>query len=207
VLVALAAVLLAGCSTVPVPRSATPDELDRIVRAELDRQWAFTGLEGVIPRPDYPVEELGSVDGFSQGFGACMQEVGFTSWGVGDTGLDMSSVNSGGARSTPEQQYDYYECIARFPNIDPLTDEQLDFVYDYYQRWLVPCLETEGYELHDVPTREEFHEYRAVNGWLWGPYSAMVAYPQGAELHAVLGKCKPTLAGMDGWSRDVSIFG
>jgi hypothetical protein len=178
-----------------------------MVRTELDRQWAFTGLDGVMPRPEVAVEEIGTVDGFSEHLSGCMAEAGFDSWGSGPYGLDMSTVNPDGAQSTPEQQYSYYGCVARFPNIDPLTDEQLDFVYDYYQRWLVPCLETEGQQLRDVPTRAQFHEYRAVNGWLWGPYSAMVEYPQGAELDALLVKCKPTLPGMDGWSRDVSIFG
>jgi len=198
---------ISGCSaTTAAPKGPTKAELNERVRVELDRQWQFTGLDGVVPRPETDLETVVASDGFSPNLQQCMSDAGIESWGTGPEGLDMSMVNSDGAESTPEQEYAFYQCSTRYPNIDPLSDAQLDFVYDYYQRWLIPCLAERGYLVTNTPTRAEFHEYRAVNGWLWGPYSSMEVSIDGPDLDALIARCKPTIPGMDGWSKD-GLFG
>ena len=203
-----AAVATTGCTaTTAAPKALTEGELDALVRAELDRQWEFTGLDGVVPRPVVEVEKAGSIDGFQPEFGQCMSDAGFSGWGTGPRGLDMSTVNPDGAATTQQQQLDYYGCLARFPGVDRLSTEQLDFVYDYYTGWLVPCLGQQGHAVTDVPSREEFHDSRELMGWRWTPYSALAAPPTNETVYGrLLSICEPTIPGMEGWSVEENPF-
>ena len=224
-LVALASLALcgaiSGCSaTVAAPTGPTDDEVSALVRAELDKQWGFTGLEGVLPRPVIEVEKIGTAGGAAQGFWDCMSAKGFESWGFsGDTGLQLYAADSTQETPTPEQQLSYYECNARFPLIDTLTTSQLNFIYDYYQRWLIPCLEHAGYSVMTPPTREAFTTEVAEFGWRWQPYSAIVSRGELGSGSAINGsvinanqyaaleaRCKPTIPGLEGWSLERTLF-
>ena len=205
---AVALLALCGCSaTRPAPVGPTDAEVDADVRAELDRQWAFTGLDGVVPRPVFEVERVGAAGAAAQGFWDCMSAQGFESWGFSsDSGLQMSSADSSMVTPTAEQQMSYYECNARFPVIDTLTTDQLDFIYDYYQRWLIPCLGSAGYPVAVPPSRDEFTTGEPEFGWRWEPYSALGEYPGDDDYDALLAECKPTIPGIEGWSRDTGLF-
>ena len=50
-----------------------------------------------------------------------------------------------------------------------LNARQLDYVYDYFQGSLVPCIELLGYELLEPPTRAQFTEQWGG----WHPYFAV----------------------------------
>ena len=193
---------LTACSTaVRPPKGATSAEIDSMIRVELDRQWAFTGLEGTVPRPEVEVEEAGSVYGYSEGFWNCMSTAGFESWGFSsDLGLQLSAADGTTSRPTAQQQLDYYLCNARFPGIDTLTVDQLDFIYDYYARWLIPCLRHEGYSVSDPPSRERFTTEEAEFFYRWTPYSSLVERPatDAANL-ALTAKCAPSIPGIPGW--------
>ena len=70
-----------------------------------------------------------------------------------------------------------YTCNARYPTDPaltlPLTEAELDFVYDYYVNVLNPCLENEGVEITEAPSRQAFIDtYGASEGW-WTPYEAV----------------------------------
>lgn len=50
---------------------------------------------------------------------------------------------------------------------------QLDYLYDYYQDTLVPCLQLQGLDVGFAPSRSEF---ASVAGWVsWDPYSELGA--------------------------------
>jgi hypothetical protein len=50
---------------------------------------------------------------------------------------------------------------------------QLDYVYDYFQDSLVPCLQTQGLDVGVAPSRAEF---AGSAGWIrWDPYSELGA--------------------------------
>jgi len=51
-----------------------------------------------------------------------------------------------------------------------LSLTQLDALYDYYERWLVPCLAAHGGGVVEIPSREEFVDGGdGAPGW-WNPY-------------------------------------
>lgn len=206
--VALVVVTMSGCSaTTPPPVGPTEAELNATVRAELDRQWQFTGLDGVVPRPVLEVESIGTENGISVEFGECMSAEGFQSWGFSsDSGLQLSGTASSDAEPTVEQQLAYYRCNARFPLVDTLTAGQLDFIYDYYQRWLIPCIESAGYPVAAPPTRKNFVTAEPEYGWRWEPYSALGEYPGDAQYAALRAECKPTIPGIEGWSHKFELF-
>jgi hypothetical protein len=205
---ALVVLAVSGCSATTAPPQALSDaELDDRVRAELDRQWAFTGLDGVVPRPEPAVEIVGTDGAASQGFWECMSAAGFESWGFsGDAGLTLSLADGSAPAPSPDQQLAFYSCNARFPMIDTLTVDQLNFIYDYYQRWLIPCLADAGYPVGVAPSRREFTTETPQFGWRWRPYAAIADVPGETRYVALQRECKPTLPGIDGWSQQFSLF-
>jgi hypothetical protein len=51
----------------------------------------------------------------------------------------------------------------------PLTDQQLGALYDYNLNTLVPCLEAEGYEVPDAPSKTTFIDTFLSDPWY--PYA------------------------------------
>jgi len=206
--VGLALVVMSGCTaTTAAPKPISESELNERVRIELDRQWGYTGLDGLVQRPRPEVEKISPSDGFSAEFGECMGGAGFSTWGAGPVGLDMSSVNADGAKATPEQQLAFYGCTARFPSVDRLSRQQLQFIYDYYRGWLIPCIEQRGYAVTDVPSRETFSTSTQPGNWRWSPYGALANRPgNDREWSALERDCPVTIPGMDGWSDPYSFF-
>ena len=207
-LTALVVLTVSGCSATTAPPVGPSDaELNAAVRIELDKQWRYTGLEGVVPRPEAEVELVGSGGAASQGFRDCMSANGFESWGYSsDTGLQMFGSDGNPSAASPEQQLAFYLCNARFPMIDTLTVDQLDFIYDYYQDWLIPCLEVAGYPVGRAPSRESFTTEPAEFGWRWRPYSAIPDVLNPQDYAALQSTCRPTIPGIDGWSERLGIF-
>jgi hypothetical protein len=68
---------------------------------------------------------------------------------------------------------------------------QRAYVYDYYIRWLVPCLELSGlYSLHSPPTLQEFIEAWRRPGW-WTPYESIGPLGGDDTLYELQQKCAP----------------
>lgn len=192
------AACLAGCTAgTSLPSGRSQAEIDALVAVELDRQWELTGLDGVAPRPVMAVERLSGINTTFAGIGDCMMDAGFSSWGFDDTGLTVAE-----GAPEPEQQLAYYECNARFPAVNPLSADEMHFVYDYYQKWLIPCLGFRGYTVLDPPERGVFTR-GADDGWAtWSPYWALEPYPATAEEYEeITAVCPPTRQGVPGWSQ------
>ena len=81
-----------------------------------------------------------------------------------------------------------YVCSARFPlNASvyrPLNDKQLNYLYSYYVDELVICLESEGYSVDGIPSRQTFFE----NPGAWAPYSG-IPYTDEAEWKRINRAC------------------
>ena len=195
-LVLAAMLVLTGCVAVPPP-GPSDSEIVAMQERALQQTWERTGLEG-----DPPAVEAGPAmesEAWWQAIYDCVQERGFmiTSMEWSSSSGAAIMTNSGDTIDDPETQRAFYECVAAHPLVlderdMALTDAQLDYVYDYYQSWLVPCVIMQGYRLSDVPTRTE---YRALAGQ-WSPFFAVDISISGADyerLERVCGAERPEL--------------
>lgn len=169
--VALVGVLaLAGCVAAPPP-GASESEISALQERSLEQTWERTGLDG-----DPPAVEPGPAvasDAWGQTVYDCVLQQGFVLRGFEwspDHGASLGA-DSGNDVDDPGLQRAFYECIAANPRaIDEhtiaLTDAQLDYIYDYYLKSLVPCMVLNGFTPSTAPTREEF---LAIRGQ-WSPY-------------------------------------
>jgi len=180
----------------PVPAGPGDAQLEAAVRSELDRQWRLSGLEGIVVRPDYVAAPIVTDRQWGRLMLECMDRAGVAQWGYDEgSGLFIE-----GARPTTSDQLAFYWCFAAYPRVDEVSDAQLDFVYDYYQRWLIPCLESRGYNVMNAPSRKAFVDSDPALGD-WNPYRALERYPGTfAELEVLAENCERTLPGIAGWS-------
>jgi hypothetical protein len=178
------------------PAGPSDAEIAASVQARLDRQWELSHLEGIIVRPETSFERIVSPNEWGEVMTECMHRAGIHSWGYnGTSGLFIERT-----RATASDQLAFYWCFASYPTIDLLTRQQLDYIYDYYAHWLTPCLEANGYNVINAPTREAFRKASPAVG-RWNPYSNLQRYPPTLDSRARLrDRCAPTLPGIEGWS-------
>ena len=178
------------------PEGPTPGEITAAVKDRLDRQWRLSGLEGIVVRPHFVNRPVVGASEWAPEISRCMARSGIMNWGY-DEGEGLFIP---GHVPTTSEQLRFYWCFERYPTVDLLTREQIDFIYDYYVRWLIPCLETNGYDVVDAPSRREFLDAdRSIERW--SPYRALERYPATPEESAVIAAtCAPTVPGIEGWS-------
>lgn len=103
----------------------------------------------------------------------CMNAAGYPEYvGSGPAISNGTTVIAGDI----EQQLDLDLCLRQYPILPDLSGSinlaQLDYLYDYYRDFLIPCLGAAGYTAgRDIPTREEFVVISAEPHWT--PYSAL----------------------------------
>ena len=198
-LVAAAASVVALCScgfSRDEPTGPAEADVAASVQARLDRQWELSDLEGIIVRPETTFERIVSPNEWGDVMSECMHEAGIHGWGYSAaSGLFLE-----GGRASASDQLAFYWCFASFPTVDLLSEQQLDYIYDYYAHWLTPCLEAHGYNVMNAPTRESFREAPPSRG-RWNPYASLEEYPRSLAASARLrAACAPTLPGIVGWS-------
>ena len=187
---AIAVVALGGCALVEQPPGPTDDEIAAYSEGVLLKTWLNTGLEGIVERPNIEAgAALEQGDWFDAIF-ACMYDQGFESVGIGTTAETGAMLydDQGGPVADPIAQLAFYRCAAAHPmelttDRVVVTERQLDFVYDYYASWLVPCIVDHGYQPRDIPTRSRFHQEQGV----WTPYT-MTRLTE-ADRSALVGDC------------------
>jgi hypothetical protein len=179
-----------------VPAGPGDARLEAAVRTELDRQWQLSGLQGIVVRPDYVPAPIVTDREWDRLMLDCMDRAGVGQWGYDEgSGLFVE-----GARPSASDQLAFYWCFAAYPRVELLSAEQLDFVYDYYQRWLIPCIEMRGYNVMNAPTRKAFVEADPDLDQ-WGPYGALERYPATfGGLERLAEQCERTVPGIAGWS-------
>ncbi len=192
--VALLSVLaLAGCVAAPPPGPSDSD-LAAFNEHLLDETWARTGLADTAERPD--VSDGAALDEgeWSDALADCMVDGGITSFGTSySPDLGFSYIPADGTTEVAaEDKLLFYACVARHPMVpggyfEALTDEQLDYVYDYYQTTLVPCMILNGFAPTAAPSRVEFH---AIAGQ-WNPYYAVDVGLGGEQYEEIQRTCGP----------------
>ena len=191
--------LLAGCvSTVTVPTGLPDKQIAEMTKASLDATWAATGLTD---RPHAALGELESGASFFDSMRECMYASGISLDGLsrdqsgGYTPLLVNNVPAG-----PADRVAFYLCFAEHP-IDPVsgtgvaTREQLEYLYDYWQRWLIPCIALHGYDVTDPPRRIIFVTREQYS---WSPYGAVTSYRSAEEFEALVAECGPEYGALIG---------
>lgn len=171
-LVIVAVLALAGCSALPA--EPAPGDYSEIVQERRDAVWAQSKLPDSL-RPAVPAAAALPQYTAAHSFSACMLERGWTSYSATPFGYSYQDISLATSES---ERLDWYECFAAYPVDSTYTLQsvaQFDFLYDYYQDTLIPCLQENGFPITDAPTRLEFRTTWV--GWsdplfpfLWNPY-------------------------------------
>ena len=182
--VVCAASLLTGCvaQSSPPAGGLSPDEESRYAEAYTT---AFTDPGGVTIAY-VPAAEWGTV------IAGCLSAAGHPVNGRGSLSINngMATLDGG---SDPALQVALTTCLAEYPRLPELRGSlnlaQLDYLYDYYRDFLIPCLGAAGYSFSGYrPTREQFVAINVQAHWtpLAGlPFSAF-------EDPNLLKECPPT---------------
>jgi len=159
-LAAVLALLLTGCAaerTAPAG-GLSDEELGRYQSSVADRMWHFTGLDDSL-RP----------------------EVSFVTVDLKDWVVAMDSCwknfDVEDPKEQPELAVKLYACRAHQQQsaeaLGLLNTAQLDYLYDYYQDRLIPCMRSRGLDIDDVMTREEATDVGRFASYPWNPYSGI----------------------------------
>ena len=173
------ALSLTGCvSAREVPPPITDAALQTYLEKRLDAAWLNTGLDGIVQRPQSDPAAL--VENFRKsdeesGFAQCVGLAGLSALSFDEQNGGPSFWFSEGDKGEAAFQLALYSCFADNPSTFGigdmmLTEEELAFLYQYYQEWIVPCLESKGYNVGQPPTWEEFSEQ---SFYVWVPYNAI----------------------------------
>ena len=160
------ALLLTGCAAQPAPGPAAEDPL---LAQYLEQHWKeFSVRHSDVERPEVAVVAVMNAEEYPAQLVSCLHEEGFPE-------VTLDPLGGIGYEGSQLDAYDLamYICESRYP-IDPrytqpLTDEQLGKLYDYYANELVPCIEREGYTAPEAPTRQYFIDH--FSDAPWRPYS------------------------------------
>ena len=167
--VTVAATLLSGCTTQPLPAGPSDSDVARYYAAISDSRWNSMGFGPAVERPVVVDAQPVAPEVWAARVAGCMNDAGFPNYSAQGGGLTISSLD--GVQTT-EERVALYACQELFPiesdAAGVLSTGQLRYVYSYYVRFLVPCLESRGYDLGDVPPADRFLEQGNLG--VWNPY-------------------------------------
>ena len=181
VLFAGALVMIPGCSTsMSPPPEPTPADVAELWSLQVDTVWQDTGLEDDL-RPEVTAGEPINVGEIARVFAGCMMDRGWPDYFADSSSASYRSLNE---TSSDAERLDWYSCFAmhRMANSGNLRSiAQYDFVYDYYQEILIPCLRENGYAVLHAPSRDEFRtgtgvDVPAFQPFVWNPYYALPGF-------------------------------
>ncbi len=162
----LSALAVIGCVTVIEPPKSgfTDAEVDRMTQRRVDQNWNYVGVTDELQPDVGPVILLPSKD-LAPMYALCMNEAGYDQYSVspsGGYGILDHIVDE-------EEIATQYVCEARY-QVDPresaLNEKQLNYLYDYYETMLEPCLARAGFTEF-----EQFSSRTDMDGeYPWNPY-------------------------------------
>lgn len=176
--------LLAACSapnnTVPAQPSEEPipseSSVDDTIGGvlDVDALWGtFASRYPDAERPDAQLVRYVDEQEIPQAMADCLIAAGWTNVTVRADG----GVAAGPSDPAQQEAFDMsmFVCMVQYP-LDPkytveLSTERLESLYDYYVGDLKACLELEGYEVNDAPSKTTFIETFYDVGWT--PYVAI----------------------------------
>ena len=171
--VVVAALLLAGCTAVPMdePLTGLAPEEEVLYAQSFALQWS--GIE-VPDAPEVPVVAYVPSAGWGTVVAGCMNAAGYDQYSATRSGMSYPS------RDSEAETLALYTCIGQYPvqaDFSAYANKaQLEYLYDYFRNSLVPCLAARGYIVPGTaPSREEFTELTVQPRW--NPYNALRERP------------------------------
>ena len=164
--------LLSGCAvTSPLPAGLSESERREFTEKTMEGQWEYLGISDRERPVVVPIEV--DIDELGERTSACMDDAEAS----GLLLLDDSELALIGEAEEADFEEAMYICTMSFmPSArywGYLSTDELNATYDYFQDWLVPCLESRDYHLPLAPQR---HEIASEPGYLsWDPYSQLGA--------------------------------
>ena len=186
VLLLVLALTLAGCASAPAD---DPADVSLRLQHRLDSE--FNPRLGGIDRPAATPVRFSLPNGWGGLMRGCMKDSGFDAFEYdrfyGFTNAGKQQVYTG------EQGLAWYHCTQELPTYDTVyvefSDADLDLLYDYYVELLVPCLESVGAEVAEVPSRAAFADGgEGQPGW-WNPYLSVMTPGSSANVDLLFAKC------------------
>lgn len=156
--------------------------------AEEGRRLLEEGLVETLPEAEF-VRYI-EPDDYAEVYVECLNEQGFPAKATGKSAFEIGEIPEDQSKSLNEAMY---RCEVMYPvhprYAQPLTDKQLNILYDYLTTELVSCLASEGYEVADAPSREVFvSRYRARSPW--HPYDSVVGLSE-SQMNRLREICPP----------------
>jgi hypothetical protein len=156
-----------------------------------DQAWGLVASKHPgAERPDVEVIRVAQMDERPQLLATCMNEAGFPDVTVSADG----GVMSGEVSAEQSEAYDvaFYVCQTQYPldpkYNEPLTDDQLSLLYEYYTGELSECLHGLGYTFSDPPSKQSFIDSYTTAPW--GPwYESVQQVTSDAEYDTLVRTC------------------
>lgn len=193
------ALLLSGCSgqpdTPPVQESEGGAQADGATQqlVEEGKVAARERLEAMFPGigiPDVDLVRIISLPEFGEVMAQCMTEAGFNAQARADGGVSFEEIPQ---EQSEAQSLALYVCQAKYPvdpvYTQPLTDAQIDFLYDYYRDDFSACLQAEGFSVGELPSRSKFKEAYAGVGEPYTPYAVLLENVDPAHVEKLMSIC------------------
>lgn len=166
---------------------------DPAIQSVLDESWK--ALQAQYPsavRPEVDVVRIVTTDEWAPMIADCLSKEGFPyATAPGDGSIAWTDV--------PNEQMEAfdiarYKCSAMYPrdpsHQEPLSESQLDRLYEYYTGEMTECLISLGYDVPPAPSRQAFGESYSTKPWL--PFDSAYATAQDdPEAYALLEKTCP----------------
>ena len=167
---------LAGC-TPPPPDIPGPSQqrIDQFTEQQLRSAWENITVPYDLKRPKVDAVRTITNDEYGEVIDDCLR--GYSDQDYRNLyGYRRISQEPESEREGMLQGISWYVCLAQYP-FDPagsglLSRAQLDYLYDYYRRWVVPCMVTNGHSPGAIPLRRTFVA-NGLAGNVWSPLDQM----------------------------------
>ncbi len=176
-----AVVVLSGCTARELPAGPTEADVAKYYEAVADAHWAGLGLGAGVERPETPSIQFSTQEDWAASVARCMNDAGFDFYSAQGGALTVTGDLSGPTDTVEEKVAGYVCQLSYQPEaVDGqiLSRAQLDYVYDYYLRFLIPCLGSRGERVADIPDRASFVAESGIGPW--NPYWAVMTDSQDA---------------------------
>jgi hypothetical protein len=197
---AASVLLLSACST-PAHLPPQPTSLDAriysgsILLLHQAANESLLNLGQPDPQPTHYL--LFDESAWGVGMSACLRKQGYVDY----TGTDGGSMTwvSGEKTDTGPRRLGWYECASAQSSptteFGLLSKSERSYLYRYYLKWLVPCLELNGYHVVSPPGRSQFVQDPLQSGW-WNPYFAVSKPVSRVEINRLMTACPSSPTGL-----------